>query len=178
MNLEKYKWKSRILLVITPNFKDKSYQKVKKIYQSKIKQFHKRYVKLICKTNKNKTFSVNLIGFDGKIKKVMNDLNYKLVFQIIDKMPLGKKIKPINLSLYSDYNPKTTTYGLGFKNKEKALYTIKTIKNRSAKYQVNVVSTMLGRAKNHPNKTKEMNDAIIVFNKWMENYKNNKKNDN
>ena len=174
MNLEKYKWKSRILLVITPNFKDKSYQKVKKIYQSKIKQFHKRYVKLICKTNKNKTFSVNLIGFDGKIKKVMNDLNYRLVFQIIDKMPLGKKIKPINLSLYSDYNPKTTTYGLGFKNKEKALFTINAIKNRSAKYQVNVVSTMLGRAKNHPNKTKDMSDAIRVFNDWMKKYKRNK----
>ena len=174
MNLKKYKWKSRILLVITPNFKDKSYQKVKKIYQSKIKQFHKRYVKLICKTNKNKTFSVNLIGFDGKIKKVMNDINYKLVFQIIDKMPLGKKIKPINLSLYSDYNPKTTTYGLGFKNKEKALFTINAIKNRSAKYQVNVVSTMLGRAKNHPNKTKDMSDAIRVFNDWMKKYKRNK----
>ena len=174
MDLKKYKWKSRILLVITPNFKDKSYQKVKKIYQSKIKQFHKRYVKLICKTNKNKTFSVNLIGFDGKIKKVMNDLNYKLVFQIIDKMPLGKKIKPINLSLYSDYNPKTTTYGLGFKNKEKALFTINAIKNRSAKYQVNVVSTMLGRAKNHPNKTKDMSDAIRVFNDWMKKYKRNK----
>ena len=174
MNLEKYKWKSRILLVITPNFKDKSYQKVKKIYQSKIKQFHKRYIKLICKTNKNKTFSVNLIGFDGKIKKVMNDINYKLVFQIIDKMPLGKKIKPINLSLYSDYNPKTTTYGLGFKNKEKALFTINAIKNRSAKYQVNVVSTMLGRAKNHPNKTKDMSDAIRVFNDWMKKYKRNK----
>ena len=43
MNLEKYKWKSRILLVITPNFKDPLYQKVKKIYQSKIKEFHKRY---------------------------------------------------------------------------------------------------------------------------------------
>ena len=174
MDLKKYKWKSRILLVITPNFKDKSYQKVKKIYQSKIKQFHKRYVKLICKTNKNKTFSVNLIGFDGKIKKVMNDINYKLVFQIIDKMPLEKKIKPINLSLYSDYNPKTTTYGLGFKNKEKALFTINAIKNRSAKYQVNVVSTMLGRAKNHPNKTKDMSDAIRVFNDWMKKYKRNK----
>ena len=55
MNLEKYKWKSRILLVVTPNFKDKSYQKAKKIYQSKIKEFHKRNVKLICKSNKNKT---------------------------------------------------------------------------------------------------------------------------
>ena len=177
MNLEKYKWKSRILLVITPNFKDKSYQKVKKIYQSKIKQFHKRNVKLICKTNKNKTFSVNLIGFDGKIKKVMNDINYKLVFQIIDKMPLGKKIKPINLSLYSDYNPKTTTHGLGFKNKEKALYTIRTIKNRSIKYQVNVIATMLGRAKNHPNKTRDMEDAIKIFGDWMKKYKS-KKNEN
>ena len=110
MNLEKYKWKSRILLVITPNFKDKSYQRVKKIYQSKIKEFHKRYVKLICKSNKHKTFSINLIGFDGKLKKIMNDLKPKLVFQIIDKMPLGKKIRPINLSLYSDYNPVSYTH--------------------------------------------------------------------
>ena len=175
MNLEKYKWKSRILLVITPNFKKKSYQKVKKIYQSKIKEFHKRYVKLICNSNKNKNFSINLIGFDGKSKKVMNDFNYKHVFQIIDKMPLNKKIKPINLSLYSDYNPKTTTYGLGFKNKEKALFTISAIKNRPIKYQVNVVSTMLGRAKNHPNKTKDMGVAIKVFAEWMRKYKSKKK---
>ena len=54
-----------------------SYQKVKKIYQSNIKEFHKRYVKLICKSNKNKTFSISLIGFDGKSKKIMNDLNFK-----------------------------------------------------------------------------------------------------
>ena len=174
MNLEKYKWKSRILLVITPNFKDQSYQNVKKIYQSKIKEFHKRYVKLICKSYKNKTFSINLIGFDGKSKKIMSDLKPKLVFQIIDKMPLGKKIKPINLSLYSDYNPKTTTHGLGFKNKEKALFTINSIKNRSTKYQVNVVSTMLGRAKNHPNKTKDMGGAIKVFEDWLKQYKRKK----
>ena len=175
MNLEKYKWKSRILLVITPNFKDQSYQKVKKIYQSKIKEFHKRYVKLICKSNKYKTFSINLIGFDGKSKKIMNDLKPKLVFQIIDKMPLGKKIKPINLSLYSDYNPKTTTHGLGFKDKEKALYTVKAIKNRDLKYQVNVIATMLGRAKKHPYKTKNMKDAIKVFSLWMKNYKKNRR---
>ena len=64
MNLEKYKWKSRILFINTPNFKEKPYQKVKKLYQSNIKEFHKRYVKLICRSNKNKTFSINLIGFD------------------------------------------------------------------------------------------------------------------
>ena len=89
-------------------------------------------------------------------------------------MPLGKKIKPINLSLYSDYNPKTTTHGLGFKNKEKALFTINKINKRSIKYQVNVISTMLGRAKNHPNKTKDMDSAIKVFDEWMKKYKSKK----
>ena len=89
----------------------------------------------------------------------------------------SKKIKThktnnlINLSLYSDYNPKTTTPGLGFKNKDKAVYTINKIKNRSIKYQVNVIATMLGRAKNHPHKTKDMNKAIKEFEKWMKNYK-------
>ena len=107
----------------------------------------------------------------------MNKLHYKMVFKIIDKMPLSKKFKPINLSLYSDYNPKTTTQGLGFKNKEKALYTIKTVKNRSIKYQVNVIATMLGRAKNHPNKTEDMEDAIKIFGDWMKKYKS-KKNEN
>ena len=110
-------------------------------------------------------------------KKKLDKLDYKLVFKILDKMPLNKKIKPINLSLFSDYNPKTTTQGLGFKNKEKALYTISAIKNRSARYQVNVIATMLGRAKNHPNKTKDMNDAIKLFSGWMEKYKR-KKNEN
>ena len=54
MNLEKYKWKTRILLVSTPNYKDRTYLEAKKIYQAKIKDFHKRYVKLICKINKRK----------------------------------------------------------------------------------------------------------------------------
>ena len=96
---------------------------------------------------------------------------------MIDKMPLSKKSRPINLSLYSDYNPKTTTQGLGFKNREKAIYTIKTIKNRSIKYQVNVIATMMGRAKNHPNKTEDMEDAIKIFGDWMKKYKS-KKNEN
>ena len=100
MNLNKYKWKSRILLVSPPNYKDRIYQEAKKIYQTKIKDFHKRYVKLICKINIKEKSSINLIGFDGKSKKRMNNLNHKTIFRIIDKMRLSKKFKPINLSLY------------------------------------------------------------------------------
>ena len=73
MNLGKYKWKSRILLVSTTSYNDRIYLEAKKIYQDKIKDFHKRYVKLICKINKKVKFSINLIGFDGKSKKKMDN---------------------------------------------------------------------------------------------------------
>ena len=94
-------------------------------------------------------------------------------------MPMSKqdyhgKLKSLNLSLYSDYKPETTLKGLGFKNREKATYTIDAIKDRDKKYQVNVVSTMLGRAKKHPNRTSDMDDAILVFEKWMLDYNNSK----
>ena len=34
---------------------------------------------------------------------------------------------------------------------------------------------MIGRAKNHPNKTKDMEEALKIFEKWLDTYKNNKK---
>ena len=39
------------------------------------------------------------------------------------------KIQPLNLSLYSDYKPETTLKGLGFKDKEKAIYRL-TLKRK------------------------------------------------
>ena len=46
---------------------------------------------------------------------------------------------------------------------KKALYTINKIKDKDIKYQKNIIITMLNRAKYHPYKTKEMNDAIDIF---------------
>ena len=92
-------------------------------------------------------------------------------------MPMGhlrKKIKPINLSLYSDYNKLTSNKGFGFANKEKALDTIKKLKKEKIRYQVYVVTTMLGRAKRHPHQTQGMRDAIKVFKKWLNDYKKSK----
>ena len=170
MSFKKYLWKCRLLVLNTPNYSHPEYKRSKDLYQKEIKGFHKRYIKLVTKLDKSKKFKVTLIGFDGT----------KKIFDIVDKMPMNKlikdkKFKPLNLSLFSDYKPETTLKGLGFKDKEKALFTVSAIKKRPIKYQVNVIATMLGRAKNHPNKTKDMNDAIIVFKKWMENYKANKK---
>ena len=176
--MKKYRWKCRVLLVKTPDYKNLKYKKAKKLYQTNIKQFHKRVVKLISKKTSN-NFSIELFGFDGTKKQTFQNFDSRKIFKIIDKMPISKvlknkKIKLLNLSLFSDYNPKTTTHGLGFKNKEKALYTVKAIKKRNLKYQVNVIATMLGRAKKHPYKNKNMRDAIKVFSSWMENYKKNR----
>ena len=176
--IKKYRWKCRVLLVKTPDYKNLKYKNTKKLYQINIKQFHKRVVKLISKKTSN-NFSIELFGFDGTKKQTFQNFNSRKIFKIIDKMPMSKvlknkKIKPLNLSLFSDYNPKTTTHGLGFKDKEKALHTVKAIKNRNLKYQVNVIATMLGRAKKHPYKTKNMRDAIKVFSLWMKNYKKNR----
>ena len=176
--IKKYRWKCRVLLVKTPDYKNLKYKKAKKLYQINIKQFHKRVVKLISKKTSN-NFSIELFGFDGTKKQTFQNFDSQKNLKTIDKMPMSKvlknkKIKPLNLSLFSDYNPKTTTYGLGFKDKEKALHTVKAIKTRDLKYQVNVISTMLGRAKKHPYKTKNMKDAIKVFSLWMKNYKKNR----
>ena len=176
--MKKYRWKCRVLLVKTSDYKNLKYKKAKKLYQGNIRQFHKRVVKLISKKTRN-DFSIELFGFDGTKKRTFKNFDIREIFKTIDQMPMSKdlknkKIKPLNLSLFSDYNPKTTTYGLGFKDKEKALYTIKAIKGRDIKYQVNVISTMLGRAKKHPYKTKNMKDAIKVFSLWMKNYKKNR----
>ena len=183
MNFKKYLWKCRLLVLNTPNYSHSEYKRSKDLYQKDIKGFHKRYIKLITKLDKSKKFKVILIDFDGSKKNELDKVYSRKIFEIVDKMPLnklikGKKFKPLNLSLFSDYKPETTLKGLGFKDREKALFTISAIKKRPIKYQVNVIATMLGRVKNHPNKTKEMGDAIIVFNKWMENYKKNKKNEN
>ena len=170
---KKYKWKCRILLIKTPNYKHPQYIKTKYLYQKEIKKFHKRVIKLISKITKNQ-FSIDLIGFDGAKKETFKSLECRKLFKIVDKMPMSEQVNPINLSLFSDYNLKTTTQGLGFKDKNKAIYTIKAIKNRELRYQVNVIATMLGRAKKHPNKTKGMDDAIKIFNSWMKDYKKNK----
>ncbi|MDA9752390.1 DUF4174 domain-containing protein [Candidatus Pelagibacter sp.] len=183
MNFKKYLKKCRLLVLNTPNYSHSEYKRSKDLYQKDIKGFHKRYIKLITKLDKSKKFKVILIDFDGRKKNESDKLYTKKIFEIVDKMPMNKFIKdrnfkPLNLSLFSDYKPETTLKGLGFKDKAKALFTVSAIKKRPIKYQVNVIATMLGRAKNHPNKTKDMSDAIVVFNKWMENYKITKKNEN
>ena len=80
-------------------------------------------------------------------------------------------MKKVNKSLYEDKHPNTSTKGTGFKDKQKALDTLKIIKNRNIIYQKQVVITMYNRAKYHPHQTKAMKEAMKVFNEWLEIHK-------
>jgi hypothetical protein len=75
------------------------------------------------------------------------------------------------MDLYSNRHPNRTMKGTGFKDKKTALKTIKIIRFRSPIYQLNVINTMFNRAKYHPHKTKEMQDAMEVFTDWLKKYK-------
>jgi hypothetical protein len=79
--------------------------------------------------------------------------------------------KKVNKSLYEDTHPKTSTKGTGFKDKQKALDTLKIIKNRNIIYQKQVVTTMYNRAKYHPYQTPAMREAMKIFSKWLKKYK-------
>ena len=76
-----------------------------------------------------------------------------------------------NKSLYEDKHPKSSTKGTGFKDKQKAIETLKIIKNRDIIYQKQVVNTMYNRAKYHPHQTDGMKEAMKIFNKWLVSYK-------
>jgi hypothetical protein len=77
-----------------------------------------------------------------------------------------------NISLYNDDHPTTSTKGTGFKDKQKALDTLKIIKNRELTYQKSVVITMYNRAKYHPHQTINMKEAMKIFKEWLIKNKN------
>lgn len=84
------------------------------------------------------------------------------------------KTKP---ELYNDLHPETSLKKTGFKDKKIALRTIKLISSRSLRYQFDVVNTMYNRAKYHPNRTKDMEEAMKIFFTWLKDYKKKKENE-
>jgi hypothetical protein len=79
--------------------------------------------------------------------------------------------------LYSDDHPEKSLQNTGFKNITKAKETLRLIKKRSLHYQFTVINTMYYRAKNHPNKTIKMEEAMKIFKQWLDKYSDKKKND-
>tara|TARA_B100000900_G_scaffold368376_1_gene345552 strand:- start:285 stop:572 length:288 start_codon:yes stop_codon:yes gene_type:complete len=92
MNLIKYKWKYRILVLNTNCYQNKEYIKNRDLYYKYINDFKIRYVKLLANRKKGLKFCVNLFGFDGTLKLKSETLIPNNLFEIIDKMPMSKKV--------------------------------------------------------------------------------------
>ena len=92
MDLNKYKWKSRILVLYTTCYQDKEYSRSRDLYHKYINDFKIRNVNLLANKKKGLKFSVNLIGFDGTLKFKSETLIPNNLFKIIDKMPMSQKV--------------------------------------------------------------------------------------
>jgi hypothetical protein len=71
----------------------------------------------------------------------------------------------MNTLFNANKNPKKSIKNTGFKNKEKALNTIKIIKKIDKIKQMQIILTMYYRAEHHPHKTKDMEQAQKIFKK-------------
>jgi hypothetical protein len=76
----------------------------------------------------------------------------------------------INKSLYEDKHPNKSLKGTGYANKDKALETLKLIKDYNLTYQKQVVLTMYNRAKFHKYRTDNMLEAMKIYKKWLQSY--------
>ena len=92
MDLSKYKWKSRILVLNTTCYQDKEYKRSKDLNDKHINDFKIRNVKLLANRKKGLKYSVNLIGFDGDLKLKSKALIPENLFNIIDKLPMSQKV--------------------------------------------------------------------------------------
>ena len=92
MDLSKYKWKSRILVLNTNCYQNKEYIRSRDLYYKHINDFKIRNVKLLANRKKGLKFSVNLIGFDRTLKLKSEALIHENLFKIIDKMLMSQKV--------------------------------------------------------------------------------------
>ena len=86
------------------------------------------------------------------------------------------------MDLYADYHPQTSVKGFGFANAQKAHDTLKMLADGKKKknleiyqkiqknpnYEIQVVITMYYRAKHHPQRTSKMEEAMAVYQKFLQ----------
>jgi hypothetical protein len=173
LNIKKYQYSFRLLVIITPDYENNKYIIAKKKFKKNKIDFHQKNTKLIVRKRKNVPFQILLIGFDGKIKHTYTSFSFTKIMKDINDMPMEqlKKKNKKHLSLFEDYHPNTTISGLGFKNSEKAIQSLQKIKQKPLSYQKAVINTLYYRAKYHPYQTEDMKEAMKIFKKWIDKHK-------
>ncbi len=151
--------------------KKKKFDEELKKYKNDLKIRNVKIKKYIINSRSN-LFQIKLFGYDSSLKFLSNKYNsLPKIINLIDNMPMGKIEKKKSIELFTNAHPKSTIHGLGFKNKNTAIQSLKKIKNKPIKYQKQVATTMFYRAKYHPHQTKNMKDAMKIYEKFLKKIK-------
>ena len=92
MDLSKYKWKYRILVLNTTCYQDKEYIKSRNLYYEHINDFKIRNVKLLANRKKGLKFIYNLVGVFRTLKLNNETHIPNYLFKIINKIPMNQKV--------------------------------------------------------------------------------------
>ena len=165
--------KRKLILTYSKDLMQKKNKFLLKYEQFKDELKNRNVILTIKRNNKrSELFNISLYGYDGKLKYVSNKITcIPHIIKLIDNMPYGKMEKIKSIELYTDAHPKTTIKGTGYKNKKTALNTLKLIKDKPLKKQFLIINVLYQRAKYHKNQTKNMIEAMNVFETWLKKYK-------
>ena len=157
-SLDKVEKKNKIKLYITA-------------YQTELDDRNVK-IKYIKNEERNELFTVELYGYDRKLKYRTNKINcIEHIIELIDKMPMGheelaERIKSVEL--YTNAHKSKTIQGLGFKNKNIAIKSILAVSKLPMEQQFKIINVLYQRAKYHPYPTEGIKDAMKVFKKWLD----------
>ena len=76
----------RIVKIKTPNYTNDAYKKAKKTIKKHNDKFYDRYTIFKSELGHDE-LSIELIGFDGEIKKTYKSFNYQKIIKDIDAIP-------------------------------------------------------------------------------------------
>lgn len=154
-------------LILNNNSDD--FNKNKEIYENNRKEFDKYGTKMLSR-NLNSNIDVMIINRDNNIEYQSSYFKLNKVLDILYDLSVNDKgLK--RLSLYSDYkhNPKTHSK-FGYKDRDTAINTLKSLKNYDYSYQWHIILSMYNRAKYHPHHTVEMDGAMNIYKKWLKDH--------
>jgi hypothetical protein len=165
--------KRKLILTYSKDLIKKKNKFLKKFNEYKDDLEYRNVILIIKRNNKRcELFNISLYGYDKKLKYITNKINcFPTIIKEIDSMTFGKIEKLKSIELYTNAHPKSTVKGIGYKDKKTALKTLKLIQNKPMKNQFIIINVLYQRAKYHKNQTKNMIDAMNIFEKWLNNYK-------
>lgn len=153
------------LLILNNNSPD--YNEFKQIYENNKREFDNNGTKMLSRNLKSNT-NVVIVDRNNKVQYESRHFDLDKILDILHDLSVNDNKKLKRLSLYSNYNNNIETHSkFGYKDRQTALDTLRELNNYDYYYQWHIILSMYNRAKYHPHRTPEMEDAMYVYKQWL-----------